>query len=668
MKAQMTRQTLPGAVGRVACAAAVAALLAACEQGDPVSVAGGREGVAQLISANPDASTLPSGSANVRTNIKFDLSLQDAFGRRPSSAAHRLKGRYYRTAGEWLYPADTTGPARRGSGRMLDPRYPFLAPAGPRINDLRIIDPIGNGDDFYNPFFNGSITGLRPSTAYTIVLVHYRLKVVGQLDHVERITTGTVTQPDSLFLPPGSVYQQVNTNWTPSAPAGCAAYPGNANPFSYAQVTTGTAGTTNPDKCFLSGNGLATAAEINDPTKQLIGSSNDTPYGITQYNYWELWEGAYGTGTPVIRIQLAQDLDLNGAPIPNAYPPFPAPRTTGTATTQEAPPAIDRAATYPAPFEVQVTLPGAFGEPDSVMLTLTNLQQLEGGAVYKAWYVNPTTGAAAPATGDYLRIVDGDTVARQSGSSTFEGGPGTIVFTTDPYSQIGQPDVSDSLAFLLITQEQSAAATTPSTSQPIWVRVIKLPRLPVGGAVAFGDFNFRPGQTAATPEPFVPQGRMSGGVLGDTVTIFIDTTITEGTETRTVRLRRGEFVGSTLEVLFTQLMRPPIGYEYRGYLVGKVADAEEDTTLVDAGGLVGPNRESLANADVDPVTSNLTLSQIHRATLSYNVATSGPSNDTLCDYARFRLYLVPKGGAEPPATLIFDTALPERLTGARQCR
>ena len=653
----MTRLRAVGAV-------AVAAALTGCEFGDPVSPAGGPQGAAQIVAGTAQGGAVPSGSASVLTRLQFDVTQPDAFGRMPVSATHKQRGRYYiatgTNTGEWRYPSDVV---RTGSGQRRDWRYPFLAPAGPTVGDIRIWSPIINGDDYYNPFLNAAFAGLKPSTSYQLVLVHYRLKQVGTLDHVERITTGTVTQPDSLLIVSGT-YAATNSNWTEQAPAGCSPYPGpTANPYSYATFTTNASGAANPDKCFLSGNGLAGRADFADQTKSLIGRSDNTTFSLPNYNYIELWEGAYGTGTPVMRVQIAQDLRPDGTPVFNALPPFPAPATTATIAGQEAPPTVDRSAAFPPAQSVLLTLPGAFGEPDSVIATLRNVQALEGSNVYKAWYVDTVTNTARPATGRLLRVVGTDTVERVASTSTFKGGPGTITFVTRPYSEIAA-GTADTLTFLVISKEGDANATAPSSSQPFWTKVFKRPGESVGGAMTFGDFQFNePG----APERFVAQGTMRGGIIGDTTLVVKDTTI----EGRRVTVRRSRFVGSTLQLTFAGLMRPPDGYEYRVLLCGSPSEEctpQDSTTVLDLGGLAGPSGESLDDADTAPNSGNLSPTRILSARLTRDLATVSGA-PAVCDFDRIRLVLHAKGGVTTPPSpvIVFDVVMPGIVRNAHTC-
>jgi len=304
------------------------------------------------------------------------------------------------------------------------------------------------------------------------------------------------------------------------------------------------------------------------------------------------------------------------------------------------------------------------GPPDSVTVTLTNLQALSG-AVYKAFYVNPTTNAAKPAIGRFVRKVGTATADSADNTATFNGGPGTITFVTRPYAQIGAPDISDSLSVLLISIETDPTAAQPSAIQPFFTTVFRKVGVPVGGALHFGQFNLN---NVLEPELFRAQGRLAGGVIGDTVLVMVDTII-DGVSTK---VRAAQFVGSRIEVRFTGLQRPPIGYRYVGFLCASANElcsvTDTSTRFLNIGGLEGPDGKSLDNADSAPGSANLSSTRIIEARLSYDVATEGSTGDTICSYDRFRLALVPIAGGDLPLAYIFDTLLPSLVRTARSCR
>lgn len=668
---------------RMAAAAAALVLVGACVRGDPVSPAGNSEGNALLFtgSATNPAPVLPNGSADVRTNISINATVRDAFGRKFAGDVGRRSHYFHTGRNHWFWPLDVARTARGSqsvaTGRF-DPRVPLLtADSATMGRGIHLIGPASAfaGADFWEMWIEGDVRKLKPNTQYQVVMVHYRLKKAGKLDHEDRLLKGTATIPDTLVLPAGSTIGGINSDWTGAAPAGCDPYPASKpNPFIVATATTGSNGFLGVDKCWTPNGVLATVADgvgAAAQPKLMVGRNDDLTFAVPNYNYIEVWEGTYGSGAgPVMRIQIAQDLDVAGNPVANAFAPFPAPNTVLintaaspnlTSTGHTTPPAVDRLASYPLSFTAQVALPGSEGEPDSVIVTFNNTEALNG-AVYKVWYANPTSNAAKAATGKWVRIVGTDTVASGTNTSTFPGGPGRIVFTTGTYGSIGQPDVSDSLSVLLVSIEADANAAAPSAAQPFWTTIIKKVGASVGGALRFGEFTL--GDDSRGPEIFVAQGRMAGGVIGDTVLVLVDTTI----DGQATKVRAAQFVGDRVEVTFTGLMRPPIGYRYQAYLCGSndgtCAPTNTTTVFHDLGGLVAPGGASLDNADTAPNDGNLSDAKIVAAVASGSVAGA----TSLCDFDRFRLVLEPIKGDGPPLAHVFDALLPAQLRGARSCR
>ncbi len=656
-------RTAPGAL-----AVTALALLAACEHGDPVSEGGGPLGRATLISSTASAATLPAGTATSFTRFGgFTTAVTDAFSRMPTNATQARRTQAYIgvasfSAWEWLPDA-----GRNASPEMLDPRLPAIQSTTAMLDldngfmDLYAPNPGSGypGADFWELYT--VFAGLDPNKQYQVAFVHYRLQVNGELDHVERLLTGTVTQPDSLVKGPGTA-AEVNTPWTDVAPEGCAPYPGpTANPFVVVTAESDADGFMAFDNCWLANNGLYTLGTFDRQAESMIGRNDNVAYDLPNYNYIEVWEGTYGAQAgPVFRLQVAQDLDLSGKPIANAFAPFPAPNVTGVATGD--PPVADQQTAFPLTESVLATLNGAIGVPDSVRVTATNLARLEQGA-YKVWYINPTSGAAKPAVGTYTRTLGGVVVDSAAGVSTFQGGAGSITFTSGPYlTDAGA--YADSLRFVLVTKETDPAAATPSGSQPLWQSIFKIPPGSAGGTLLFGDFN-----NGAERFRFVPQGTLTGAVIGDTVAVFVADTV----EGEVVQVRRAEFRGSVVEVTMTGLTRPPEGYRYQAYLF-TAGDASTtpatDSAYLSLGGLRDRSGDSLDDADTVAPNANVSATRIEFAQLRYDVSAEGPAGDTMCQYDRLRVFLEPKGmtTAEAPLTRIFDLALPARVTGAFRCQ
>ncbi len=652
---------------RLAMGTAVFAL-AACEHTDPVSTAGGERGAAQLVAGGATNANLPKGSiAFTSLNLSSDPANRDFFSRKPTTANGLKYGRYFRKNGaqdDWQWPADIV---RNAAPAMLDTRWPFLQ------STTATIDPGGfrgsftlwqpespeeqGGDEYYEA--DVTYKGLTPGATYVTAFVKRRLKVVGTLDQTDRLLNGTVTAPDSLLLAPG-ITGVATTPWTKFAPVGCAPFTGPTTSAFIVDISVANSkGTTSEiDNCFMSGNGIWTAGEFGTRSLLFVAPDDDAAPPTAGFNYLELWKDAFGTGTPVFRIQIGQDVDPSGSPVANAFSPFPAPNTQLFGAGSEGPPLADQAPSFPLPIATLIQLGGPVATPDSFTVTLNNLQKHAQG-VYKVWAINPTSGAAVPLPGVYTRKLNGVVVeSTTTPSSTFLGGPGTITFTVSSYLTLIAPKTaSDSLRFFLVTNEDNASAATPSLSQAVWGPIFKLPGQALSTTEVFGNFNVLPtAQDTSAPQRFVAQGSISGGVLGDTSVVIVDSA--------GIKLRRAQFVGSVLNLRFSNIGRPPVGYEYRGFLIGKDTTVKTDVGVpTDAAG------KSLATADIDPNSTNLTKTGIYYAKIVYDVAKNDPSSDSICDYSRFRLYLQPKGSDVPPVySVIFDVALPARVTTADSCR
>lgn len=633
---------------RIAAGIAIITTVGACEHGDPVSNAGGPLGQSSLFSGNPSASTLPKGSAAVATAFGgFTASVPDAFSRRNGAAgsATARRTQWYDNAAGGIRNSWTWRPVEndRNGGSLRDPRRPLLqsttasfTPYSSVYSGANLITPRDEGADYFELWVY-EIGGLEPNAEYTLAFVRYSLQINGQLDQEEYILTGAVTQPDSLYIASGRRDSIPNeSNWSGDSPEGCFNYPGpHANPFiiSTREPADGD-GAYYPDKCWLPNGFLYGQSDHDTPAKSPVGRSDDVGYGAPSYNYLELWRGDFGSGQPVMRVQIAQDIDRSGKTINNTYPPFPFPTgRTGNPRLM----LVDEQPSFPIGDAIKAQLNGAIGLPTGVTLTLENLQELRDGSVYKVWYINPSNGAAAPATGLYRRVVGTDTVDQAADVSSFNGGEGKIIFRDTDYNA----PTSDSLRFVVVSIEPSAGAATPGGSQPLWVGIFKIPPGSAGGTMFFGDFN-----SGTNSVRYNPQGIAEGGVIG-------------GPQ------RSGDslfFQGSVVNMTFRQLTRPPEGYVYRAYLV-KEADGE----LTPLGGLQGPDGRSLDDADTAPASANLTGSAIVFGKVAYDVRSI--AGDDLCSYASFKLFLEPKPGVVPPAppAQIFSINLPARVTDAQRC-
>jgi hypothetical protein len=669
----------------LALAASAVALLAACESGDPVTAAGNATGTALLVSAVPSTATLPAGvvltsapstppayypAATTFAYAGFNGSFTNAFARKQTDATLAQRSQFFINTGlldtlnYYRFPAEV---ARVGTGDRIDPRTPALsATVVPQI----VGDPNASGSpaalyvfrpgsysvgEATNTYYRvrSAFTGLTGGATYQLVFVQYRDAVTGELDQEQRILNGAVTEPDVLTPPTTSSPYAGEPNTTPFDAAAeeptCGTGPLRTNnPFIAAQFVADGGGAAFVDRCWEGG------------SFTFFGRSDDTPYDLPGYNYIELWEGGYGTGTPVLRIQVAQDVDPDGVPLNNAYPPFPAPgmttvpnsSTTGPTAANPFNPAanfpkVDRLAAFPMDTTTAnnadpatsfaYSLPGAYRIPNVVTGKLFNLQALTAG-VYKLWLVNRDGSLFKPATGTLAEYTfpDGVPTAGQTvtGPIEFTSAIDTAYFTLDPYTTItGAPGAGDSLFNLVVTKEDAAGAGQPGASQPLWVSVARLPGVPgfgtAAGNLAFGTFSSR--------LHFVPQGSLSGGVIGDT----------------------NSFRDARIDLKLTGLMRPPVGYEYHGFLLPSAAAAE------DIGTILGPDGQPLTDADVT-VGGPVTETAIVSATLDHSFATAS-GTPAICGYDGVAVYLVPKGDVDAPVTAVFEAGIPGAVLGSPAC-
>ena len=234
-------------------------------------------------------------------------------------------------------------------------------------------------------------------------------------------------------------------------------------------------------------------------------------------------------------------------------------------------------------------LPGgtvAFNEGmDSLVITISGVEELATGA-YHVWLANTADDALAdvvPATGS-LRISTADTTFNAEGDpeatvstvdrgnvSTFtEGGANVTIRLAVPFTA-----AAEARTRVLVTIEETDNATAPTASgpRPLFAELSDLYAEDVAEqALSFGTFD--------------PRGD------GDSSYVFVPT-------------GRGfaNFIGRTLTVADSALMRPPVGYYYATSLIGRNETSQAvDTLIVGEQTAPAPRRSvSLRNADVQTV-------------------------------------------------------------------
>jgi hypothetical protein len=240
---------------------------------------------------------------------------------------------------------------------------------------------------------------------------------------------------------------------------------------------------------------------------------------------------------------------------------------------------------------------------DSVVVDVSWLRALQGGAVYQIWGVtqDPTTlqdtytplfgsltedrlTAMLDVNGDTIRDVATEnpifatttTTLAAAGASTYGGSDSTrelvtraqfILSTTDPANGGVNPVLQEAIVITI----QPSGATTPSDSKILWRRIA----IGLGGALSFGNFGGSDQFALVSRRDYVfgAAGAGTAGVRGPEVAIRL-----------------------------LNLARPPVGYYYRGVLVDTLGNKIViDTLRSDYSGITAESRVSLLDADVNPL-------------------------------------------------------------------
>jgi hypothetical protein len=472
------------------------------------------------------ATSLPRGTSTlsgVRIS-NFDLSLPDAFARAREPLANFVSIATAYGAGGGF----NVGAAARTATQ--DPRLPALAPSTAAVTYMGLFNPAwtGAGPGVWDLL--GEVTGLEPSTPYTVVLARLGLEVRGGLDHAQRLTGFPVSQPDSLFFLPGTPggsaaivcnFSQAATVTTAHNLVVVGTRTTNAS-----GAMTGSAGAI--DCPILAGAGTpwwrSTAAQAP------AGAADSLPFGRSapgqtllpgQFNYVLIYEGVVHpadvpAARPVIRAQMGPDVDAAGNPVPNALAPYPT-ATVNTATFRE--------------------LPGgaaAFATPGAITLQLAGLPTL-GGPRYQlfAHRVGDDAYQAIPAK----LVVAGDTVRGVTFDSPGEDATFHLVIDDEAGVDLGAFNT------IVLSIEDGQGAATPSTRQFLFTEYLTPALALRSGPLTLGTF----GGGAAARE-----FRISGA----------------GTLT---------FYGDSLFADLQRLAPPPAGFQYRSYLALLRDDAVQGT-------------------------------------------------------------------------------------------
>ena len=629
---------------RIGLLAAVLAGVAACSN----DITGGAEQVGGpaidfgLTPAN--ARGITGGASTIRnyeiTSISSTLG-PDAFNRSGTSGARigygtpacpGLGGTRCWNFAAWL--RDSAG----------DPRLPAMkrlpAPLNPGFCDVGGPEYFGTtanvrAFELYCRFF--AVAG----QTYFLSLVRYGLIVRGQLDAVERLVYGRISEPDTLVVlneNPGG-HPTINYNWISNAGCNNNLTVNGANPLYLGPATARSPdGRVEFDKCFASQGTTGrifynnTAAVVPD-SAPWFRNSMTPPVISQQYNYIVVSEGSTPGGRIVARAQVGADIDpATGNAIPNSFAPFP----TGALS----------------PGVLISQLKVAEGGPSGVRMTVIPLDSLVGDATYRIVLVSRETGEAQQVDAAYRRIRR-DTIGRDDVGNPIVtvdtspvvvtneilGGAANITHLIEVNDTLSEGTEIKNFEYLAL---QPPAATN---AVPIWTQYLD-----------------RRGTLGNTQDDlFVDNGVVVMGILPLEPSPVPVLFTARGSATGT---NRGDQIG----IAFQNLSRPPAGFRYHVWLI-PTDPAGEPVSL---GGLRTPLPQlaSLDDADMAPTGGVLTRTSILRANVLVRPAELralgfAPCDDepggppTLCDYATVRLTLEAKdGGPEMSPMVVLEGPFP----------
>lgn len=540
----------------------------------------------------PDVLPAGSGDIDVIGVVGFDTSGEDAFARATGPLG------LYETIETSFGPAMGFNIGLAVRNDDTDPRLPALVDSDAAVGGFfGLFNPAWTGvaPGWWDLF--GELTGLAPSTTYTVAVARMSLTVNGDLDTEEILLTGMATDPDELAYLGGTESGSPAVTCDFSAGVGVDA---SRNPVALGTVTTDVAGEVTVD-CL--------PVAINDSpwwrdftTETPANAADSVPVGVNdtdanggmvapgQYNYVLLIEGVGDVANPVpdanptVRIQIGPDIDAAGNVISNGFAPFP-----------DGPGAPDDLLAAPGGANAQLA-------PTAVSFSVGNLSPLNG--VYQLWLFNEEDGSVASPTGD-ITITNVDEMGMEVVVSSGMSNAFNPTDRTDAVS-VALDDATAGVAlgdfthvFLSI---ESSAAGSPAAAQPLWAQYL--------------DMEGMPGNSAAWT--FIEEFDLPFGTfeLGDDPRVFALSGFGEGA-----------FAGSTLGVSdlfvarFRNLTIPPVGYYYEGF-IRRLEDGEV-ASEVSTGDLTTDLIEgtvSLRDVDVDQsispsISPTLIVISANRATL-----------------------------------------------------
>lgn len=548
----------------------------------------------------------PEGSASLESFIlaAIDTTVTDAFDR---AGSFNTEAPDYISFVTGCPAANSRCPGREWPIRngTVDTRLPAL-----QDPDAAALFGIVADSVFGAPLWLISTAGLEPATQYTMTLERLAITPAGGLD----ATNTLLDNPElgGLALSPDGADQLALLGGTPGTTIG-------SNPYSFATFTTDAGG-----GGFF--NNFMGGSDSNFETNAAES------FALPNYNYVVVYQGDAATGTPVLRAQIGTDLTPSGGFANNGLAPFP------TAAL--------------SPSDV-LAAPGGAGRPDALEITFNNLEALTGGAVYQAWLVNPSTSEMVPAVGTYNRIkilleidpVTGQVVAERDSivetvteTSSFVGGNTEDGFrhqliVSDATMPGGAQDTVGFYEDVVLTIAGSGPASSIPDARPFWWPYTDQNGTPENlfddsfepddNDTNFGNYNVT---NASLSRIFAPSGQGTGGFRED-----------------------------QLVVQLSRLSRPPVGYQFVGWLTladGSMVMMPELTTPP-------PDQLSLVNADVERIGDVVTNTGI----LSADIRTVESELGIMWGATRsFLLTLEPKAGAAGVGPIPVQTgAVPENI-------
>ncbi len=544
--------------------------------------------------------------------VSFDPVALDAFGR-TNEPFQRSEWPHYRSSGYWRWGINDPD-GNQWNTALTDPRLPALTRTTPLEDPWRMYIAVqgvfaSDGYDIY-----GEWCCLTPGTDYVAGFERSWLKVNGELDASQVLLGQTVDQPDELAWlggQPGGSYTRRADLFNTGA-----AYPSeaNANPFLFGLIAADPAdGYVVLDVVVSCYDAAGVQRWMCDATPNqslsVVAPNLQVRHTFPNYNYITIWElnpdGTPNFSRPVLRKQLGTDLTELGGPINNSYAPFPLAALSDAELAQGT---------------------GGVSLPDSMTLELENLAELAGSNVYKVWAIM-ADGSTMALPFDYLNTIETetgiDTIASATDANGFSGGPGVHEVIVD---------YPDGAAFIMLSIESSAGATSASAAQMLWAK----------GLQGAGE-----AKSLVLPVEF--------GTFGERLWAISGT-------------GNGGLFGNEFRERYQQLPRPPVGYKYVTWLAS--GDSLFDI-LPDGSFTSGPpDYTPLTDADVDMSVSPVVqpgqlVTAFSRICLIESTATACPGPFNLGAYDTFILTLEPKAGVMSAAgpTRVLEALTPTPRTG-----